>query len=359
MNLGHCSPVAVPTDNLSELRELFVKSSFIKTANQIVMVVAGLVLIVATVLKIHQLLTEPIISKGFWESWEFFLIQIPLELGLGIWLVCGLFRKAAWVVAVLSFGLFIVVTLQKGLIGAESCGCFGRVEVNPWITLSVIDIPLFLALLIFRAKGYKLFPPPWPSAKHFFGIAIPTFAVIGVIMPVLIFNKPPNKTDKYEVVRPEEWIRKEPTSEKQTPVPAGNLQVQAGEKQVSEEWSMLKYIDIANSLRSNIVVVVFYSSECDMCHDAIALYDQMSRDMAGSEDSIQFALIEIPPYGSEQDSFVAVDTPCLTGRLDSSKDWYIETPLVVVIQDGLVVESWEIETPELDEILDAVFAESK
>lgn len=348
MNLGHCGPVAVPTNNLSELRELFVKSSFIKIANQIVMVVAGLVLIVATVLKIHQLLTEPIISKGFWESWEFFLIQIPLELGLGIWLVCGLFRKAAWVVVVLSFGLFIAVTLQKGLIGAESCGCFGRVEVNPWVTLSVIDIPLFLALLIFRPKGCKLLPPPWPSAKHFFGVAIPTFIVIGVIMPVLIFNKPPDKTDKYEVVRPEEWIRKEPASEKQT-----------GEKQVSEEWSMLKYIDIANSLRSNIVVVVFYSSECDMCHDAIALYDQMSRDTGGSEDSIQFALVEIPPYGSEQNSLVAVDTPCLTGRLDSSKDWYIETPLVVVIQDGLVVKSWEIETPELDEIVDAVFAESK
>ena len=343
MNLGHCSPVAVPTNNLSELRELFVKSSFIKTANQIVMVVAGLVLIVATVLKIHQLLTEPIISKGFWESWEFYLIQIPLELGLGIWLVCGLFRKAAWVVAVLSFGLFIVVTLQKGLIGAESCGCFGRVEVNPWITLSVIDIPLFLALLIFRPKGYKLLPPPWPSVKYFFGIAIPTFIVIGVIMPVLIFNKPPDKTDKYEVVKPKEWIRKEPI----------------GEKQVSEEWSMLKYIDIANSLRSNIAIVVFYSIECDICHDAIPLYDQMSRDMAGNEDSIQFAFIEIPPYGSEQDSFVPVDTPCLTGRLDSSKDWYIKTPLVVVIRDGLVVKSWEIETPELDEILDAVFAESK
>ena len=319
------------------------KSSFMKIANRIITVVAGFVLIVAAVLKIHQLLTEPIISKGFWESWEFFLIQIPLELGLGIWLVCGLFRKAAWMVAVLSFGLFIVVTLQKGLIGAESCGWFGRVKVNPWITLSAIDIPLFLGLVIFRPKGLKLLPPPWPSARHFFGVAIPTFIVFGIIMPVLIFNKPPDKTDKYEVVRPKEWIRKEPP----------------GEKQVSEEWSMLKSIDIADSLRSNIVIVVFYSTECDVCHDAIPLYDKMSRDMAGNKDSMRFAFIEIPPYASEQDSFVPVDTPCLTGRLDSSKDWYIQTPLIVVVQDGLVVKSWESETPQLDEILDAVFAESK
>jgi hypothetical protein len=320
-----------------------VKSSFMKTANQIVMVTAGLVLIVATVLKIHHLLTEPIISKGFWESWEFFLIQIPLELGLGIWLVCGLFKKAAWVVSVLSFGLFIVVTLQKGLIGAESCGCFGRVHVNPWVTLSVFDIPLFLGLVIFRPRGYKLLPPPWPSAKHFFGVAIPTFIVIGAIIPVLIFNKPPDRTDKYEVIRPKEWIKKEPP----------------GEKQISEEWSMLKYIDIADSLRSDIAIVVFYNTECDVCDDAIPLYDQMSRDMAGDRDSIQFAFIEIPPYASEKDSIVPVDTPCLRGKLDSGKAWYIQTPLVVVIQDGLVVKSWEIETPQLDEILDAVFAESK
>ncbi len=307
------------------------------------MFVAGLVLIVASALKVHQLLTEPIISKGFWESWEFFVIQIPLELGLGIWLVCGLFRKAAWLVTVLTFGLFIAVTLQKGLIGAESCGCFGRVTVNPWITLLVIDIPLFLSLVIFRPKGLKLLPPPWPSAKHFFGVAIPTFFVIGTIIPVLIFNKPPDKTDKYEVVRPKEWIGKGPT----------------GEKQVREEWSMLKHIDIADSLRSNIAIAVFYSDGCDICHYAIPLYDRMSRDMASNRDSIRFAFIEIPPYASEQSSFVPADTPCLRGKLDSSKEWYIQSPLVVVVQNGLVVKSWEGEAPQLDEILDAVFAESK
>jgi thiol-disulfide isomerase/thioredoxin len=300
-----------------------------RIANRIITVVAGLVLIVASVLKIHQLLTEPIISKGFWESWLFFLIQIPLELGLGIWLVCGLFRKAAWMLAVLAFGLFIVVTLQKGLIGAESCGCFGRVKVNPWITFSVIDIPLFLGLVIFRPKGLRLLPPPWPKAAHFFGVAIPTFIAFSVIMPVLVFNKPPDKTDKYEVVRPAEWI---------------------SEARNHKEWSMLKHIDIADSLRSNVVIVVLYSTECDTCHKAIPLYDQMGRDMAGNEDSLRFAFIEIPPYASKQ-GLVPVDTPCLRGKLDSSKKWYVQTPLVVVVQDGLVVKFWEGETPQLDEIL--------
>ncbi|MHC4758507.1 MAG: hypothetical protein ACYTE8_07600, partial [Planctomycetota bacterium] len=175
---------------------------YVKTmnkANKIIMFIAGIVLLAATILKSHQMLTEPILSTGFWESWHFFLIQIPLELGLSIWLLCALFRKGAWLVAVVAFGAFIVFTLHKGLIGAATCGCFGRVHVNPWITLTAIDIPIFLALVIFRPVGYKLLPPPWPPATHFFGVAIPTFIILGAIVPVLSFNRPPDVTDEYEV----------------------------------------------------------------------------------------------------------------------------------------------------------------
>lgn len=317
------------------------------TANRIVTAVVGLVLILASILKIHQLLTEPIISRGLWESWEFFLIQIPLELGLGIWLLSGLFRKAVWLVAVISFGLFSLVTLQKIISGAESCGCFGRVQVDPWITFLAVDISFLLALLIFRPKGRKLLPPPWPSAKHFFGVVIPTFVIMAVLMPVLIFNRPPDKTDRYEVVRHQEWTSLEPTSEEQT-----------SQEQVSEEWPMLKHIDIADSLRSKIVVVLFYHSGCPDCQEAISLYDRTSRQLAGSEEAVRIAFIEVPPYGQDQDSPIPAETLCLTGRLDSSKQWYITTPLVVVILDGSVVKSWQEEVPQLDEILNAVFVGS-
>lgn len=301
------------------------------------MAIAGVVLIVAAALKMHHLLTEPIISTGFWESWLFFVIQIPLELGLGIWLLCGLFRKAAWIVGVFAFTLFIGVTLHKGITGAASCGCFGRIQVNPWITLFAIDVPFFVLLLIFRPKGEKLLPPPWPNAAHFFGVAIPTFIIIGGIVPVLIFNKPSDKTDEYEVIKPEEW-----SSTTQT---------------VSQEWPMLKHIDIADSLRSAIVVALLYQHDCQDCEQAIPLYDQMGRDLAGNEDTIRIAFIEIPPYASPQDSLIPHGTPCLTGKLDSSKKWYIATPLVVLLDNGSVVKYWQGEAPNLDQILDTVFAE--
>lgn len=300
-----------------------------KTANRIVMTLAGCLFIFAAVLKAHQLLTEPILAETFWESWLFSLIQIPLELGLGIWLICGLFRKAVWLIATLAFAGFIVYTLHRGLIGAASCGCFGRVHVNPWITLSAIDIPFFLALLFLPPKGEKLLPPPWPSAKHFFGVAIPTFVLLGVLVPVLVFNKPPEKTDKYILVKPEEWIP-------------------------SQQWPMLKHIDIADSLRSAVVVALLYHSDCPDCREAIPVYDQLNRDLATNDDAIRFAFIEIPPYARPKDSPIPADTSCLTGKLDSSKKWYIKTPLVVLLQDGSLVKYWQVEVPDLDRILDAL-----
>lgn len=314
-------------------------------ANKIVMAIAGLVLIIASVLKSHQLLTEPIISKTFWESWLFFVIQIPLELGLGIWLLSGLFRKAAWLIAVFAFGMFILITLQKGLTGVASCGCFGRVSVNPWITLSIMDIPFFALLLIFRPKGQKLIPHTWPSAKHFFSVAVPTSIILPLIVLMLVFNKPPEKTETYEVVKPDQWITEKPTSE------------QTAAEQPTEDWPMLKHIDIADSIRSGITVVFFYRHDCSICHEAIPIYDQMARDLSGDEDGIKIAFIEIPPYGPEHDSPIPSDTPALTGKLDAAKEWFITTPLVVIIWDAAVIKSWEVQTPQLDEILNTVFAE--
>ncbi|AQT67591.1 hypothetical protein STSP2_00739 [Anaerohalosphaera lusitana] len=160
-----------------------------KIMNRIVMTAAGLFLIVAGLMKAHQIMNEPIISDGFWESWLFFVIQVPLEIGLGIWMVSGLFRKAAWLLGTLSFFGFIFVTAWKWYTGAASCGCFGQVHVDPKITLFAIDIPLFLLLAIFRPKGEKLLPPPWPHPLHCLIVAVPACLFLGAIVPVMWHNK--------------------------------------------------------------------------------------------------------------------------------------------------------------------------
>ena len=294
--------------------------------------IAGIVLLAASVLKIHQLLTEPIISKGFWESWEFFLIQIPLELGLGIWLVCGLFRKAGWLLGLIAFGGFIGVTLYKGLSGAESCGCFGMVKVNPWITLSAIDIPIFILLAIFRPKDKKLLPPPWPKAAHFFSIAIPTFILLPMIEYILITNKPPMKSNKYEVVDTKQWANE-------------------------AIWPMLEYTDIKQQLQTGVWVVLLYHYDCPDCAQAIPKYEEMYKSLKGNENAINFAFIEMPPYGRADQQLVGHNSKVVCGKLSDVKKWFLQTPVVVVLHNGEALKVWEGTAPGLDELLNAAFGQ--
>ena len=107
----------------------------------VVLKVLGAILLAAAALKGYQLLSEPVANTNIWTYRPFLILQVELELAMGIWLLCGLFKKAAWLAGLACFSLFSLVTFYKGLTGAASCGCFGSVHVNPWITLLVIDLP--------------------------------------------------------------------------------------------------------------------------------------------------------------------------------------------------------------------------
>lgn len=321
------------------------------------MAIAGSVLLIAGGLKIQQLLTEPIITNGFWESWAFFVIQVPLELGLGIWLLSGLFRKTAWLLTLISFAGFIGIVLYKVMTGAESCGCFGTVKVDPRITLMAIDIPIFLALAVLRPVGQKFLPPPWPSAKHFFPVAIGTFIILPAVVAVLIFNKPPLETKTYEVVNPREWVKPKITPAVRPPEikqPPKIKQPAEINEPAKNEWKKLEQIDVADELRSGIWVVLFYHFNCPNCKEAIPAYEKIYKSLKGNNEAIRFAFIEMPPYGDENQQIVSADSGCLKGRL--MKKWFVTTPLVVVLLDGEVLATWEGTAPGLDELLDTAFS---
>lgn len=300
-----------------------------KNANKVVMTIAGMVLLIASVLKIHQLLTEPILSKGFWESWEFFLIQIPLELGLAIWLLSGLFRKAAWLLGLIAFGGFIGVTLQKWIVGAESCGCFGTVHVRPWITLCFVDIPLFLSFAIFRPKGEKLLPPPWPSLRYFLAIAIPTFILLPTIEYILITNRPPMVGEKYEVVDVSKWQ--------------------------NQQWPLTEHIDIADKLQTGEWVVLMYHNDCPDCRQAVPIYEKFYNDLKGN--NVDMAFVEMQPYEDGDRQLIPAESKVNKGRLGGAKTWYAETPVVVVLRNGTVLKAWSGYAPSFDELVEAAFAQ--
>ncbi|MCP4609681.1 MAG: hypothetical protein GY845_13300 [Planctomycetes bacterium] len=279
-------------------------------------------------------------GKDLWSWRPFLIFQVEFELAMGIWLLSGVFKRFAWLTGLLCFGLFCCVSLYKGLTGAASCGCFGTVHVNPWITLLAIDLPAVIALSLFRPV--RLLTPflsfmrrqesihgavgrllkPLPSAPRFAATAALGLAILGLTTPILALNKPATATSTYEVLEPETWVGK--------------------------ELPILEHIDIAESLRKGTWLVLLYHYDCPDCAWAIPMYEKIARDLEGHEDVLRIAMIAVPPYGQGP---VSVKCPCTLGRLPETKEWFITTPAVALLKEGQVTSAWEEKAPDFETIL--------
>jgi hypothetical protein len=369
-----------------------------KKMNVAVMTLAGLLLIAAAILKAHEVLTVyffPWHEKGFWNSWEMMLVQIPAEFALGVWLVSGLFRKAAWLAGTAAYCLFIAVTLRLALMGAESCGCFGQVHVNPWVTLFSIDIPFTVLLLIFRPQGHKLLPPPWPNVAHAIAAAVPIFAALLFTAPALVafrpdFKQPEDWTPATPVTRPDPMpqpVNNNHVTEPLTPDPTTPPQPEPNtvapevkpEPDITQPvvqidvtptptltdppvieapkpWPWLVHVDIADQLTNGIVIVYMYHHDCSTCAASVPKYETYSKTKEAEE--LKIAYIAIPPYGQEGSGPVPSDTLCLHGKLTDKEKWAITSPFVVALLDGSVVKTWpQGSAPEPDRILDEIFVQ--
>jgi hypothetical protein len=83
---------------------------------------------------------------------------------LGLWLLSGFAKRAAWVAALAFFALAAAGSLYLAIEGQASCGCFGRVEVSPWWAL-LLDALVLAALFVWRPVllGNAIARNPLPS----------------------------------------------------------------------------------------------------------------------------------------------------------------------------------------------------
>lgn len=119
----------------------------------------GLLLLVAALLKGLDLATDPFLGKAFIRQQLLELALIQIETLVGVGLLLGIINRVAWSVSVLFFAAGGVYSAYKLLEKADSCGCFGFVEVHPGITLSidlVAVIVLLIAPVIDRYLGCKV-----------------------------------------------------------------------------------------------------------------------------------------------------------------------------------------------------------
>jgi len=94
-------------------------------------IVLGAVLTLAGVLKARQLLENPLVGRaGGLPRWLLFCVA-AFELGFGLWLLAGLYRRATRWLCLLWFTSLAAVALAQALGGVASCACFGDLHTHP------------------------------------------------------------------------------------------------------------------------------------------------------------------------------------------------------------------------------------
>jgi hypothetical protein len=281
-----------------------------------VRIALGLVLLIAAGLKGHEFATEPAVRVGLFESRWFLIGLIELEFSFGVWLLLGFYARVTWRLAMICFSTFAILSLVKALWGYQSCGCFGKVAVNPWLTIGV-DCAAVSALFRWRPARVSLNSHRGHGPIRFAGtlalvllVAIPTgvaidrIAVVGLAGEVL-HDTGPTAFD------PENWIGK--------PFP------------------LLDDIDVGHRLATGRWIVILHRPGCVKCKQQIPRYEHAAFDLQRQKDAPSMAMIEVPPYSHAHGGSVIANALWITGRLSQNSKWSIAVPIELELDHGTVL----------------------
>jgi hypothetical protein len=111
--------------------------------------ILGLFLITTAVLKIQGPADGALGQNVILFSPRIQFVAAELEMLIGLWLLSGWAKRAAWLACIAFFLALAATSLYLGLMGQSSCGCFGRIEVSPWKALG-LDLACLIAMAIWR-----------------------------------------------------------------------------------------------------------------------------------------------------------------------------------------------------------------
>jgi hypothetical protein len=286
----------------------------------------GLLLLTAAALKGHQLAAAPVPETGLLTSRWFLIGVVEFELFFGLWLLSGLYPKWTWRAALACFSGFACVTLYKALSGESTCGCFGRVPVNPWYTF-VLDCAAVAALFAFRRSplslreraGVRVFGSS-SSGRGWVRVRI---AALGAML--------------LAIGLPGAWAmatyHPASFSDSGKPTGAARVVVLEPERWMGRRLPLLKFIDIGDEIARGEWTVLLYHHDCPNCQRVLAKYQERAAGPASGADAPRVALVEIPPYARTH-----VALPCTHGRVADDREWYVSTPLQITLAQGIVRE---------------------
>jgi hypothetical protein len=243
--------------------------------------------------------------------------------------------------AVFMLSVFCGILIIELAQGAESCGCFGDITLHPGVMLA-IDGSLLLAVigLWLATRARRLTTPRWAAAAT----VLATLAGFGISFARLAPRSSPEP-----VIDPGQGE----ASNTQPAPDAGGRQVRRPPSTYlpdCSKWPGLRWeqLDIAQymekwprDISTGRHYVIFYQRTCEHCYEFFEAH-------AVGELSIPTHAVAIPEgRGGFATSGLhpMVCNECEQLELPIGCDWVITTPIVVAVEDGVVVCAQEGDEP--------------
>jgi hypothetical protein len=115
--------------------------------SEVTLFLVGVLLLGFGSLKIYGLQTNPIPRFGWFARPEVQFLAGQWEILLGIWLVTGCSRLAAWLATLTTFCAFASLSAYLGWNGIANCGCFGTFKSSPWTAFG-LDLAIIVSLAL-------------------------------------------------------------------------------------------------------------------------------------------------------------------------------------------------------------------
>ena len=289
--------------------------------------VLGVVILVAAFLKAHQLATVPSLGEGLFHARWFNILVVEFELFFGIWLLFGLLPSLTWLTTVGCFTIFTLVSLYKAVSGEASCGCLGGVTVPPLVTMA-FDLSVVGLLIWFRPDGIRR----WRGSEIFGELAELFRQKRGVTIAVLwLFVAIPATYAMVSVKTFDvsEW------GEAFIGVDGRKTITLEPEKWTNKDFGLTDYVDIRDKLNRGVWLVLLHTHTCSSCREGVRLYRELAVEFAGNETAPKIAMIELPPYETEQTTTNPADR-VVYGKLDKRHRWKIKAPAVLLVDNRRV-----------------------
>jgi hypothetical protein len=115
-------------------------------------ILLGLLLLATAALKADIFLERSSPAYAVFGSLRLQVAAIICSTALGLWLLSGRKAGAAWAVATGYFVLLAGASFAMGVQERPTCGCFGRLPVNPWLAFA-IDLAAIVVLMVLPPAG--------------------------------------------------------------------------------------------------------------------------------------------------------------------------------------------------------------